>query len=106
MESNGTETGRQKGSEQHEAMPPRTEVKLSVPPPTIVTSLAAQSVFSAKTVEDAFQYLVDHLEFSKVSLTVHQCVDIVEASIKVAQVAGTTINTQVENMLRILEARL
>ncbi len=99
MEFKGIETGRFSGKEQNESMPPR-------PQSTILSSLAARSVFNAVEVEDAFQYLTDHTPHTKINLTVHQGVDLVEAAIKIAQVAGTTINTQVENILRILEARL
>lgn len=73
---------------------------------TIVQSLAARSVFSTKQVEDAFQYLTDHIPHTKIRLTIHQGVAVVDASINVAQIAGTTINTQVENIIRILEKRL
>lgn len=108
MESKGTTTGRQKGSERHESMPPRPDPleKHAYESPTIVQQLAASSVFSAKEVEDAFSYLTDHIPHTKIKLTVYQGVAVVDASINIAQIAGTTINTQVENILRILEARL
>lgn len=74
--------------------------------PSIVQTLVAQSSFSTKQVEDAFQYLADHMPHSKLNLANYQCVAVVDASINIAQIAGTTINTQVEQVMRILEARL
>lgn len=83
-----------------------TEVTLSVPSPTIVTSLANQSVFSADEVDKAFQFLADYQKSSRICLTVYQGVDLMEASIKVAQVAGTTITYWIQVIMEGIEKKL